>query len=224
MANMSKELKDMLSAFMLSEIQSKAIDGITYALKLNLPNNKVDIEEYLKIRDEANRCGFEYNQQFRVFKVNNGYIFDMDLETVKGMTMHIAKELYKIEGDKTVDSKQQLNDLMVMLQESPVNRRKKDIVALSNYILKEKKAGHDEVEVALFSRNSTNRIIIQGRYNNEPVEIHYNAYALRHWDMATINEKFLIPNGCRISRVTPCEILPSATGVSFILTIDRYGV
>ena len=224
MANMSKELKDMLSAFMISEIQSKAIDGITYALKLNLPNNKVDIEDYLKIRDEANRCGFEQNQQFRVFKVSNGFIFDMDLDTVKGMTMHIAKDLYASESDKTVESKQQLQDLMIMLQESPVNRRKKDLVALSNYILKENKAGHDEVEVALFSRNSTNRIIIQGRYNNEPVEIHYNAYALRHWDLATVNEKFLIPNGCRISKVTPCEILPSSTGVSFILTIDRYGV
>lgn len=224
MANMSKELKNMLSAFMISEIQSKAIDGITYALKLNIQNNKEDIEEYIRIRDEATKCGFEPNQQFRVFKVNNGYIFDMDLDTVKGMTMRIAKDLYASEGDKTVESKQQLQDLMLMLQEAPVNRRKKDLVALSNYILKEKHAGHDEVEVALFSRNSTNRIVIQGKYNNEPVEIHYNAYALRHWDMAIINEKFLIPNGCRISRVTPCEILPSSTGVSFILTIDRYGV
>jgi hypothetical protein len=222
MAVISKTLKEQLTAFLLSEIGAKATDGITYALITSTPKHKEDIADYLKIRDEANKCGFSANQVFRVYKASNGYIFDMDLDTARDMTMKIARSISNNDSNSDVD-KQQLSELLGIIKNMPEQRRKRDIVSLSNHLLQQAKAGKWELEVALFSRNKTNKIIINSYYNNEPVEIKYNAYAIRHWDVEIINEKFLIPNGYRVSHIQPCEILPSATGVSFKFTIERFG-
>lgn len=75
--------------------------------------------------------------------------------------------------------------------------------------------------MALFSKNSTNRIILNGKNSKgEAIAVKYNAYAIRHWDIELINEKLLIPAGFRVSRIQPCEILPSKTGVSFVFTLE----
>lgn len=214
MAQMSKKLEEMLTEFMLVEIASKAMDGITYALLTSGQNDKEEVAKYKEIKSEVINCGFVNNQIFRYYKVSNGFIFDMDLDMARMLTTKITRSLAKNDPS--------LNGVENLIGDSPERRRKKDMVALSKYIVQKVNEGKTQIEVALFSRNSTNRIILTGKSpSGEDIAITYNAYALRHWDIELLNEKLLIPQGVRVSRIQPCEILPSKTGVSFIFTLER---
>lgn len=213
MAGFSKKLLDMLTEFMVCEVGSKAIDGITYTLLLKNNKDKEEIDRYMDIRHEATKCGYGSNELFRVYEIANGYIFDMDIATAKQITAEIVKTLNKN------NAKIQNTDL---INNMPDQRRKKDMIALGRLLKEEYDKGKSQVELALFSKNSTNRIIINGKNSSgDAVEIRYNAYAIRHWDIELINEKLLIPAGFRVSRIQPCEILPSKTGVSFIFTMEE---
>lgn len=212
MAEFSKKLLDMLTEFMVCEVGSKAVDGITYTLLLKNNKDKEEIDRYLDIKHEAIKCGYNNNEVFRVYEINNGFIFDMDIATAKQITAEIVKTLNK--NNAGIQNTDLINNM-------PDKRRKKDMIALGRYLKEEYDNGKREVEVALFSKNSTNRIIINGKNSSgEPVAIKYNAYAIRHWDIELINEKLLIPAGFRVSRIQPCEILPSKTGVNFIFTME----
>ena len=214
MAQMSKKLEEMLTEFMLVEIASKAIDGITYALLTNGQNDKEEVSKYKEIKNEVINCGFVNNQVFRYYKVSNGYIFDMDLDMARMLTTKITRSLAKNDPS--------LNGVENLIGDAPEKRRKKDLISLGRYIMQKANEGKYQIEVALFSRNTTNRIILTGKNSNgEDIAVTYNAYALRHWDMEILNEKILIPQGVRVSRIQPCEILPSKTGVSFILTLEK---
>lgn len=214
----SKALLDMLTEFMVNEIGSKALDGITYTMILKNPNNTTIYNRYISIKKEANNCGFSNDEVFRVYELQNGYIFDMDINAVKQITVELAKAVSKQNGGTTP-----AEDLV---KDMPEQRRKKDMVNLARYLKSEYDKGKLEIEVALFSRNSTNRIIINGKSSKgEQLVIKYNAYVLRHWDIEFINEKFLIPSGFRVRSIQPCEILPTKTGVSFKLrmeSMDQY--
>lgn len=214
MAQMSKKLEEMLTEFMLVEIASKAMDGITYALLTSGQNDKEEVAKYKEIKNEVINCGFVNNQIFRYYKVSNGFIFDMDLDMARMLTTKITRSLAKNDPS--------LNGVENLIGDSPERRRKKDMIALSKYIVQKANEGKTQIEVALFSRNSTNRIILTGKSpSGEDIAITYNAYALRHWDIELLNEKLLIPQRVRVSRIQPCEILPSKTGVSFIFTLER---
>ena len=213
MAEFSKTLLDMLTEFMVCEVGSKALDGITYTMLFKTNKDKVLYDRYLTIKKEANKCGYSNDEVFRVYEVSNGYIFDMDLNTAKQITAEVAKSVAK-SGTVRVPSTDILKDM-------PEQRRKRDIINLSRYLKAEYDTGKRQVEVALFSRNSTNKIIINGEGpRGEIIAIKYNAYAIRHWDIEILNEKFLIPSGFRVKRIQPCEVLPSKTGVSFIFTLE----
>lgn len=213
MAEFSKALLDMLTEFMICEIGSKSLDGITYTMLLKNQSDKIAYDKYMIIKKEAAKCGFRNDEVFRLYEVANGYIFDMDLLTAKTITAEISKVVAKSNRGSTPTGN--------LLNDMPEQRRKKDIVALAKHLKAEYDKGNKQLEVALFSRNSTNKIIINGYGpNNEPMVIKYNAYAIRHWDIEIINEKFLIPAGFRVKRIQPCEILPSKTGVSFIFTME----
>jgi hypothetical protein len=137
----------------------------------------------------------------------------MDIMTAKQIIAEIAKSVAKANNGATPTSE--------ILNDNPEQRRKKDMINLAKFLKSEFDKGNKQVEVALFSRNTTNRIIINGIGNNgEELVIRYNAYAIRHWDIETVNEKLLIPAGFRVSRIQPCEILPSKTGVSFLFTME----
>ena len=80
MAELSGELLNNLTEFMVCEIGSKIFDGITYALLFK--GNKKDEElrtKYLKIRDQLVQSGFSSNEKLRFYEISNGYIFDMDI-------------------------------------------------------------------------------------------------------------------------------------------------
>lgn len=214
MAELSGELLNNLTEFMVCEIGSKIFDGITYALLFK--GNKKDEElrtKYLKIRDQLVQSGFSSNEKLRFYEISNGYIFDMDISIAKRITLEIAKLVSEANGGQT--------PVIEMVKDMPDQRRKRDLVSLAKYLKSEYDKGNKQVEVALFSRNSTNKIIINGKApNGELVSLRYNAYAIRHWDVEIINEKFLIPSGFRIKSIQPCEILPSKTGVSFLFTME----
>lgn len=213
MGNMSKTLLDMLAEFMICEVGSKALDGITYTMILKTSKDQQLYDRYMKIKTEALNCGYNDTELFRVYELSNGFIFDMDISTAKQIIAEMNKAVEQSGGETpyTLD----------ILNEMPDKRRKNDMKNLARYLKQEYDKGKNQVELALFSKNATNRIMINGKsHGGENLMICYNAYAIRHWDIELVNEKLLIPAGFRVSRIQPCEILPSKTGVSFIFTLE----
>lgn len=211
--NLSKELLDELTEFLCCEIGGKVLDGITYVMTLKGTKDNKYTTKYAKIREEADKCGYAKNEAFRVYELSNGYIFDMDLVTAKQITAEMAKSVAKNNGGKT--------PIGELLKDRPDQRRKRDLANLAAYLKSAYDKGNRQTEVALFSRNSTNKIVVTGTGpKGENMFIKYNAYAIRHWDIETLNESFLIPAGFRVKRIQPCEILPSKTGVSFVFTME----
>ena len=218
MAEFSKRLLDMLSEFMVRELGSKVLDGITYTFVLNTDTDRQTYEEYMAIKQEATNCGYTNDEVFRTYKLSNGYIFDMDLNTAKQITAEVYKRVAK---DNNQSDNENQNSDFDLIKDMPETRRKHDLVLLAKYLKYEFDKGNKQVAVALFSRNSSNKIIINGKLsNNTPVTIRYNAYVLRHWDIEILNEKFLIPAGFRVKRIQPLEVLPSKTGACFEITLE----
>lgn len=210
MGQMSKELMEKLSYFLTTEIQSRALSGITYAMLFKDSTDKDSYELYKKILEEVTKCGYGPDEVFRVYEVSNGYIFDMDLSVAKKITAKLSEIVSKNNGGQTP-----VGDL---IGSNPENRRKEDMAKLAKLIKNEFKAGKRQVEVALFSRNSVPRIVMNATDSKgKPVLVKYDAYAIRHWDLEEINVRMLVPAGIRIARIEPCEILPPKTGVRFIL-------
>ena len=214
MAKFSKELLDMMTEFMVCEVGSRILDGITYTFLLK--NNKKDMEtynRYLTIKKEILNCGYGSDDILRAYEISNGYIFDMDLMTAKQITAELAKAVSRANNSS--------NDSYELVKDMPEQRRKKDMIALAKYLKSIYDKGIREVEVALFSRNSTNKIIINCKGpNGEDISLRYNAYAIRHVDIEIINEKLLIPSGFRVRTIKPLEILPSKTGVAFSFRME----
>lgn len=208
-----EELMNSLSAFMIHEIGSKALDGITYTMLFKSEKDRETFERYKRIREQATQCGFNSDEIFRIYEVKNGYIFDMDLRVAKEVVAKLAASVAKSNGGQTPTDR--------ILMDMPDQRRKRDMVNLYKYLKGEYNNGRLRTEVALFSRNSTNKIIITGQGpKSEAMAIKYEAYALRHWDIEALNEQFLIPANFRVKSIQPCEVLPSKTGVSFIFTME----
>ena len=213
MGQPSKEMINLLSEFLVKEIGSKALDGITYALVKKDKSDKDNFNKYSHIKDVVTECGYDRDEAFRVYELSNGYIFDMDLNFAKKITIKLAKAVENMNG-VDVGSGDLIGD-------GPDRRRKSDMIALAKYCKSEFDKGKRLITVALFSRNSVPHIIITGKdQNGKYVSEKYNAYAIRHWDIETINSKLLIPAGIRISRIEPFEILPSKTGVRFDITLE----
>lgn len=213
MAKMSGELINMLTEFLIHEIGSKSVDGITYAMITKDKKDEATYKKYVEIRKEATKCGYSNDDIFRIYEVANGYIFDMDLNMAKKIAYELTKAVNKTNGGKT--------PVKDFIADNPEKRRKADMLGLAKYVKAEFDNGAQVLEVALFSRNSTPRIMITGiGTKNEMIAIKYNAYAIRHWDIETVNEKLLIPAGIRIARIEPCEVLPPKTGVRFKLYLE----
>lgn len=213
MAEFSDSLISMLTEFMVCEVGTKTLDGITYTMVMKNAKDKELYDRYMLIKQEAIRCGYSSEEVFRTYEVSNGYIFDMDIITAKQMTVELSKAVARMNNNETPVGN--------LIGDRPEQRRKRDMVSLSRYLKSKYDQGIRQTEVALFSRNSSNKIILNGKGpKNETLTITYNAYALRHWDIERVNEQLLIPSGFRVSRIQPCEILPSKTGVAFIFTME----
>lgn len=211
---LSKELVNGLTGFLVTNIESKALDGITYVMAFK--NDKELIEDCKHIKEEAIKNGFNNDQCFRIYELVNGYIFDMDLSVAKFLT----KKLYHA---VTKDQNGSHGDL---IGDRPEQRRREDMKKLAKYCKSQYEKGIQTFEVALFSRNSVPRIVVSGSEKGpgnkgNGIIAQYNAFAIRHWDIEEINATLLGPIGLKISKIKPCEILPPKTGVRFEITVTR---
>lgn len=211
---LSKQLINMLSEFLVQEIDSKALSGITYTFTFKNEKDKPLYEKCMKIKEEALACGFGNSEAFRVYEVSNGFIFDMDLSIAKYLTIEMSKAVARQNKGATP-----VGDL---IGDVPEKRRREDMILLGKYLKSQFKRGKRSVEVALFSRNNVPRIEITGEdTNGKQVAIKYNAYAIRHWDIEDVNSHILMAEGIKVFKIEPCEILPSRTGVRFILHMTQ---
>lgn len=212
-AKLSKTLLDKLTDFLVNNISEKAMDGITYAMCFK--DDKDMVEKGKIIKEEAIKSGFNQDEVFRVYEVSNGYIFDMDLKVAKFLTAEISKIVAKETQGKTPQGD--------LIGNNPEKRRSEDMMGLAKFCKSQYEKGILNFEVALFSRNSVPRIVVQGTdKKGKPVTVTYNAYAIRHWDIEEINQKVLMPKyGIRINRIKPCEIISSKTGVRFEIQLAR---
>lgn len=227
----SEKLLNMLSDYLVSEVGQKALSGITYSFifkpeyiekmsskgsYVNKKGAETDIANFKKIKEEAYNCGFGDNELFRLYEVSNGWIYDLDMNVAKRITIEISKIVAKQNGGDTP-----IGDL---IGNKPEEKRKNEMEHLGKKLKKSFEDGKRELSVALFSRNSTPRIVINGVTNKgEAVSAVYDAFALRHTDLEVVNDKFLIPNGIKIEKVEPCDILPSKTGVRCKLYLEKVG-
>jgi hypothetical protein len=218
MGKVSNKLRDQLSEFLVCEIGGKALDGITYTMLLK--GNKRDMESYKRyaaIREELLNCGFSSDEMLRCFEVGNGYIFDMDLQTAKQITIELSKAVAKSNNNQTP-----VGDL---IGNAPEQRRKRDMLGLGRYVKQSYDTGLREVSVALFNKNSTDRIMVTAvDKNGKKLAVSYKAYAIRHWDIEQVNSQILMPMGVKIDSIQLCEILPMKTGVSANLKLVPYNV
>lgn len=208
-----KEVMEELSLFLMQYVDCKAMDGITYAMVLSdLPADADKLKQLMEIKKHVLAAGFSDDAIFRCYQVNNGYIFDLDINVAKLITAKLAQMVAENNGGATP-----AGDL---IGQNPENRRRKDMEKLAKSCIDNFGKGIRKMEVALFSRNNVPRITINGKdMQGNPKLVIYDAYAIRHWDLETVNTQFLVPRGVRIQSIVPCEILPSKTGVRVVLTL-----
>lgn len=221
---MSGRLSSMLSEYLMAQIQSKTLEGSTYILLTDSKHDKEIFERYSAIRLEANKCGFGPQEIFRIYELSNGYILDVDGSVARNLTIHITKKQAEIDPEIKAIYELTGGDL---IGDAPEKRRRADMAMFAKYLKSQFAKGKKTVEVALFSKNQIPRISITAKdpksTKGESVSVTYNAYAIRHWDIEEVNTHMLIPEGIRIHKVEPCEILPSKTGVRFKIHMTNLG-
>lgn len=213
MPQFSEKLLNSLSEFLIRRIGSQAIDGITYTMLTKDKKYEKDIKDFMEIRQEATNCGYSGDEVFRVFEVSNGYIFDMDMGTAKKITMKLSESLNKAKTGQAVQ--------VDFIGDLPNKRRDRELSALYRYVSSKINEGQNTLQIALFNTNSTDRIMFTG-YNskNEKVAITYKAFALKYWDLETLNRVKLMPTGYRIAIARLGQILPNLNGVSCELVLE----
>lgn len=210
MSKLSKRLLDGLTEFLVCEVGSKILKGVTYAMVFK--DDKENYSRYMRIKEEAIKCGYSNDEVFRVYEVMNGYIFDMDMGVGRMIAIKLAESTKE---DRFI------SDVRNLLETKAIERGRHDLNSLYRYIVKEYREGKDKVEVALFNRNSIPRIRVTGKMDDGSLAIaEFKAFAITHWDIEKLNANYLIPQGLRVYKIKPCEILPSKTGVRFILYIE----
>lgn len=212
---MSEELLDKMADFVIHELGTNGIYGITYAFSKNTDRDCEDnFNRYAGIREEANACGYKNNSIFRISEVANGYIYDLDIRAAKKILMILLESSGSITGIE--------NKVYDIIENKPEERREKDMRALAKHVIEQLDNGKNKIEVALYNRNSVPRIVFSAKTQaGNEVLMKYKAYSIRHWDIETVNEKYLMPLGARIKSILVGEILPTKTGVRCVLGIEK---
>ena len=213
MKEFSKELRNMLTDFIVSEIGSKGIDGVTYTLKLDSSKNREEIEIYTRIREEATRCGYDDKELFRAFEVNNGVVFDMDIKAMAQILIKIAQSASAITGKHA--------DMNNMVYSEPENVRKSEVVRLANSIKKEAEKGGNKITVALFNRNRINRVHYSEREGDEAKVYTMEAFKVRTNDILYLNQGPLKEMGYVVRQVIPRYILPTENGLVTEIVFEK---
>ena len=213
MKEFSKELRDMLTDFIVSEIGSKGIDGITYTMKLNNSKNADDIKDYIKIREEAYKCGYDKSEVFRAFELSNGIVFDMDIKAMTHILVKIAESAANITGKH--------GDMSGMIYSEPTQVRKKELVRLAKEVHNAYEKGENTLDVALFNRNRSSVISFVDKNDHGATQYTIKAFKARIYDIAAMNAGPLSKSGITVTGVTPKYILPYENGVVTSLEIEQ---
>lgn len=217
MGKFSEDLINMLTDFLVCQIGSKTIDGVTYDLMLKDSDLDMRVyDRYNDIRKEADNCGYRDSEVFRVYRMSNGYIMDMDLMAVKQINSQMLAAIKRNTSDANDTSD---------VTDMPERQRKSEVVRFANYLKSKYDKGIKEFEVALYNRESTGTIIINGVLEDgRKASVKYDAFAIRHWDIETVNKKIIAHKGFIVRSIVPCEILPNKEAASFIIRLEGVSV
>ena len=209
-----------MTEFIINEIGGKAIEGITYAfVRTDARANQSDrdrYQQYKELRNMLDRQGFQKEDIFRMYQVQNGIIFDIDMAIVKKIGTILTNRMLEQDGEQPNPD---------IIGDRPEKRRKGDMVQLARYLKKCYDAGEYIVDVALFSRNQVPEIVINGKIPTGEYAIQrFKAYAIRQWDLEDVNKNILLPMGLKIKQLAPGMILPTKTGVLFQLQLEAYNI
>lgn len=217
MAEVSVDVLNGITEFVVTELGAKVLDGISYILVPKKDRYKSTIERYDNLRRLMNKEEIPAGDIFRRYEVDNGIIYELDLVEAIKTTELISKQVADSNGGETPEG-----DLGI--RESAYERHRRDMQRLCDLVVKAAKKDVGKIEVALFSKNLQDSIIITGNDaadSKRRVAVKYNAFALRHTDIEELNREYLSMYNLMISKVSVCELLPTVTGVRFILSIAR---
>lgn len=204
-----KKIMNLLTEFIVTEIDQKVLQGISYIIVSKNPNNKDRIARFDALRSELTELGVPVSEQFKVYDVNTAKIYDVDLTTTIAITEQLAKAIGEDNDSLSAYS----------ISNTANRRRDADIDRLINYCVKQARNGKSQSDIALFSKNTVDYINISGSLpNGKPAVLSYEAFALRHTDIIDVNKK-LANSGLQISNILIHEALPSMTGVRTTITL-----
>lgn len=210
--NLSDDAIGKLAEVVCTDIHTNIVKGVTYILLEEKPNTKVRLDMYMGLRREIDSEGFKPDEVFRVYKVSNGYVFDMEPE----IAVSITKAIMQKSG--SLDDKNMRAVLNSVTERSKV-RREKELKRLAALCYKAYKAGKTSLEVLLFGRNEVGKVIITVKDGKDDYVITYPSFMLRPSDMQSVNEEYLIKSGIRIKSIETGEIVGTNRGLRVVVNL-----
>lgn len=214
MKKFSDKLSQMLTAFVVAELGSKALDGINYTLKLKNKDND-DIMTYNKIREEADKCGYDHDEVFIVHEYVNGYSFELEPKITNKISSDLAMASCKITGKH--------KDLVDFVMNKAEQKKEYNEKLLANRVIKASKSGDTELKVVIYSSNTSGlaRVITTNESGNNSA-VTLKTHCLNLSSIEEINRKYLMTKGLRIAKLSNMYILNTKTsGVVVDLTIEE---
>ena len=210
--NLSDDAVGKLAEVICTDIHTNIVKGVTYILLEEKPNTKVRLDMYMGLRREIDSEGFKPDEVFRVYKVSNGYVFDMEQE----IAVSITKAIMQKSG--SLDDKNMRAVLNSVVERSKV-RREKEMKRLAALFYKAYKAGKTSLEVLLFGKNEVGKVIITVKDGKDDYVITYPSFMLRPSDMQSVNEEYLIKSGIRIKSIETGEIVGTNRGLRVVVNL-----
>lgn len=210
--NLSDDAVGKLAEVICTDIHTNIVKGVTYILLEEKPNTKVRLDMYMGLRREIDSEGFKPDEVFRVYKVSNGYVFDMEQEIAVSITKAIMQKSGSLDDKNT---RAVLNSVV----ERSKARREKEMKRLAALCYKAYKTGKTSLEVLLFGRNEVGKVILTVKDGKDDYVITYPSFMLRPSDMQSVNEEYLIKSGIRIKSIETGEIVGSNRGLRVVVNL-----
>ena len=196
-----KEIMNLLTEFLVRNIDEKVLQGISYLIVPKTKPNEAKIAEFDKIRTRLTELEVPENEQFRVYDVTTAKIYEIELRTAIEITERLSKA---VGAAQTTD---------FGITKLSMERQRDDINRLVKLCVSKAQRGISQFDIALFSKNKIDKINIKCKdTTGSDMLVTYDAFALRHTDIVTVNEQ-LAGCGLKIVRVIMHAALPSMTGV-----------
>lgn len=210
---LSAKTLEKLADFMASEVGTEVLDGRTYVFALAGEDKKLKKIEDIRAAIKAD--GENPSSIFKGTKVNNGYVFDMSIDTARKMVALLTQKFSPLRGAAA--------DLV---GDGPMKRAEQDIERLAKYLKSAVAEGKNVVDVALFSQNKVNKIEYVDTEKGKQVKRSYPAYAIRTYDILKVTNNTIVHRlakefGVGITSMVVHGILPTKTGVLCTLRVTK---